>query len=218
MCSTKTKRDKNILITMKGWKDITLRKAIDLMNVKTEERDALDLIIEQVSILTGKTENQVELMSPKELIEMTETMFWMKTLPKAKATKVIKINGREYGLVDLERICLAQMIDIEEYYALGLNEYIEKILSVLYLPIKKRLPLTNKYTLEEYEPSAEREEDMLDCDMETMWGTALFFYRGVREYSLAMMAYLEGVKKKRTIELEVMRLQKMMQEEGRTEM
>lgn len=202
---------------MKSWKDISLAKALKLIRINAEGKDTLDLIIEQMAILKDKSSYEIELMNPTELIAEANKLTWLNKLPKEKLTKVIKVNGREYGITNLERICLAQMIDIESYYEQGLNDNIEKILSVLYLPIKKRIPLTNSYTLHEYEPSEEREADMLDMDMETMWGTALFFYRGVKAYSNAMTDYLEKQKEKRKIELEVMRLTTMIQKDEPTE-
>lgn len=191
---------------MKSWKDITLRKALKLMDIKTEGRDAIDIIIDQMAVLYNKTPGEIELMEPKELIAHTEKVEWLNKLPKSKLTKVIKVNGREYGITNLERICLAQMIDIEEYYALGLVDNIQKILSVLYLPIKSRIPLTDRYKLDEYEPSEQREEDILDVDMETMWGTILFFYHGVKVYSNAMTDYLDKERMKEMTRLEAMRM------------
>jgi hypothetical protein len=193
---------------MKGWKDISLGKAIELMNIPTTG-DAIDIIINQMAIIYDKTPYEIELMTPNQLIEFSNGMDWMSVMPKSKLTKVIKVNGREYGITNFNEICLAQMIDIEEYYSMGLNDTIHKILSVLYLPIKSRIPLTDRYKLEEYEPSEERENDMLDVDMETMWGTILFFYRGVKTYSAVTRDYLEQERTKSMIELEVMRLKKI---------
>lgn len=197
---------------MKSWKDISLRKALRLMSLNETAYDQLDLIIKQMAILLDKTEAQIELMEPKELFEFGDKFKFLGELPKPKETKVIKVNGREYGLTELTRIKLAQMIDIEEYYNLGLEKSIAQILSVLYLPIKKRIPLTSKYTLEDYEPDNEREEDMLDVDMETMWGTILFFYRGVTEYSNAMKVYLEQKEMEERTRLEALMLEKVVVE------
>jgi len=197
---------------MKSWKDISLRKALRLMSLNETAYDQLDLIIKQMAILLDKTEAQIELMEPKELFEFGDKFKFLGELPKPKETKVIKVNGREYGLTELTRIKLAQMIDIEEYYNLGLEKSIAQILSALYLPIKKRIPLTSKYTLEDYEPDNEREEDMLDVDMETMWGTILFFYRGVTEYSNAMKVYLEQKEMEERTRLEALMLEKVVVE------
>jgi hypothetical protein len=182
------------------------------MSLNETAYDQLDLIIKQMAILLDKTETQIELMEPKELFEFGDKFKFLGELPKPKETKVIKVNGREYGLTELTRIKLAQMIDIEEYYNLGLEKSIAQILSVLYLPIKKRIPLTSKYTLEDYEPDNEREEDMLDVDMETMWGTILFFYRGVTEYSNAMKVYLEQKEMEERTRLEALMLEKVVVE------
>lgn len=176
---------------MKSWKDITLRKAQKLESLP-KNIDTLDLIINQFSILKDIEISEVERLTPNELVEKANELEFLKELPAPKKADKIKINGRKYKLVDFSKMSLGQMVDIEEYYNEGLVDNAHRILSVLFLPTERKFPYL-KETIKPYEPDEVRENDMLDCDMETIWGTLLFFYLGEMTYTKDLLAYLEGV-------------------------
>jgi hypothetical protein len=95
---------------------------------------------------------------------------------------------------------LGQMVDIEEYYNEGLVDNAHRILSVMFLPTERKFPYLKETTIP-YEPDEVRENDMLDCDMETIWGTLLFFYLGEMKYTKDLLGYLEGTVQMRKEEL-----------------
>lgn len=176
---------------MKSWKDITLRKAQRLESLP-KGLDTLDLIINQFSILKDIEISEVERLTPNELVEKANELEFLKELPLPKKAERVKINGRKYKLVDFSKMSLGQMVDIEEYYNEGLVDNAHRILSVLFLPVERKFPYL-KETIKPYEPDEVRENDMLDCDMETIWGTLLFFYLGEMTYTKDLLAYLEGI-------------------------
>lgn len=171
---------------MKGWKDITLRQSMELEQIG--EMDQLDLIVNQYAIINNMTIEEVERMTPEELFIEAEKYKFLLTLPEPKEHKWIKVNGREYGLVDMTKLTLAQMVDIEEYYNMGLIENANKILSVLYLPKKKKW--FGKKEIEEYVPDTERENDILDLNMDIVWGSLLFFCLIEMVYTKGLLDYL----------------------------
>jgi len=174
---------------MKSWKDITLRKAQKLESLP-KTLDTLDLIINQYAILKDIEVSEVERLTPNELIEKTNELAFLKDLPIPKRTDVIKVNGRKYRLIDFNKMSLGQMVDIEEYYNEGLVHNSHRILSVMFLPVQRKFPFIKETTLP-YEPDEVRENDMLDCDMETIWGNLLFFYLGEMRYTKGLLDYLE---------------------------
>lgn len=173
---------------MKGWKDISLRKAIELETIG--EMDQMDLIVNQYAIINDLTIDEVERMTPEKLFIEAEKYKFLLTLPEPKEAKWVKVNGREYGLVDMAKLTLAQMVDIEEYYNMGLIENANKILSVLYLPVKRKW--YGKKEIEDYVPDTERENDILDLDMQTVWGSLLFFWIIEMKYTKGLLDYLMG--------------------------
>lgn len=176
----------------KSWKDITLEKAMEMEKIKS---DGLDQIIEVQAVLLGKTIEQVEAMTPAELTESIREWSFTKVLPKAKLTKDAKIGGRRYRMAELDKLSLAQMVDIEEYYNAGLKDNAHKIISVLMLPARRKaIKKWPFFAIEcdSYEPSEERENDMLKLDMETVWGNLLFFSTIASQFTSGLLASLQA--------------------------
>lgn len=194
---------------MKSWKDITLRKAIELEQLG--EMDKLDLIINQYAIINDMTIEEVEKMTPNELLEKSKEYQFILKMPEAKRTDFVKVNGRKYGLVDFSKMSLAQMVDIEEYYNDGVVGNAHKILSVLMLPVKRNIPFM-KVVLDEYEADEVRENDILDLDMELVWGNLLFFYLIEMKYMKDLLGYLQGQLKTTNQLMEMEKLRDLQQQ------
>ena len=175
------------------WKDITLEKALKIEAMKST---GLDAAIELQAILKGLTFDEVERWTPKQLTDANKECEFVKELPKAKLNKDAKVNGRRYRMAELDKLSLAQMVDIEEYYNAGLQDNAHRIVSVLMLPAKRKFtwkwPFV-KWEAGDYEPSEERENDMLQLDMELVWGNLLFFSTIVKEYTKGLRAYLAEI-------------------------
>jgi hypothetical protein len=174
---------------MKSWKDITLKKAIELEQLG--DMDKLDLIINQYAIINDMTIEEVEKMTPNELLESSKEYQFILNMPEAKRTDFVKVNGRKYGLVEFSKMSLAQMVDIEEYYNSGVVSNAHKILSVMMLPVKRHIPFM-KVVLDDYEADEVRENDILHLDMELVWGNLLFFYLIEMKYMKDLLGYLQG--------------------------
>lgn len=173
----------------KSWKDITMRTGIELAQLEIE--DPLELIKMQMAVIMDEDMDHIEKLPMGAIIEFTKEYEFIGKLPEKRLTKTIKHNGKTYGICDFDKMSLAQFVDIEEYYNNGLLPNLHKILSVFYLPIKKRNIFTGKYELEEYEPNEERENMFLDMDMEFIWSITLFFYHIGQEYIRLMKLSLD---------------------------
>lgn len=158
-----------------NWKDIKLKTAVELMQIDESNLDELEMVIKQISIIKDMDEADIEKWTPDILIKEIKEYEFIKNLPKAKLNKTFKYNNIEYQMCEMNKLTLAQMVDIEEYYKLGLKDNIEKIMSVLFLPVKSKNKITGKVVLEEYEPDLDRENAILEQDMEFVWSNLLFF-------------------------------------------
>jgi hypothetical protein len=172
---------------MKTWRDITLRQAIEIDQLG--EMDEIDLVINQMAIIRDKTIDEIEALSPLEFTKFVEEYKFMGEIPKAKRVKLFKREGKSYGMIELVDINLAQMVDIEEYYTDGFLKNAHKILSVLYLPVKKKNILTRGVVLEDYKADKEREDMFLDMDMEFVWQNMIFFWTIGQIYTKGLMDY-----------------------------
>jgi hypothetical protein len=103
------------------------------------------------------------------------------------------------------------MVDIEEYYKGGLEQNIDKIISILVLPVANKTILGTR-TLEEYQYDDERVEEVRKLDMEFVWQNILFFWTGVETYISSFRDYLAEVAKTTTTEMQMPNLLNMMRE------
>jgi hypothetical protein len=163
----------------KGWKDITLRMAIEIDGLG--DLDEIDLTINQMAIIRDVTIDEIEKLNPVELIEFVKEYDFMNTIPEPKLVKTFKRDKR-YGITELTDLKLAQMVDIEEYYGDGFLKNAHKILAVLYQPTKSYNIITKKYTLEDYKQDTKREDMFLDMDMDFIWSNLLFFWTIAKIY------------------------------------
>jgi hypothetical protein len=174
----------------KGWKDIRLYQLQEI-NSLPEFEDKLDMMIEYLSILLNVDVPHIENMPMKDLMAEFSKWDFLNVLPKEKEIKIIKIDGKKFGLIKFDEMSFAQLVDIEEYINDGgVIKNLHKILSVLYLPIDRYNILTKKYTLKSYEPSEEIQKGFLTLDMSILYPVALFFYRIVQVYLKTLVSSL----------------------------
>lgn len=185
----------------KSWKDIKLGTAMELMALEanSEEMEGIDFIIEQLSILQDRDIAEIENQEPSKIFEDFDEWKFLNDLPKGKFIPFVEIDKQEYGMTPANKITLAQMVDIEEYYKNGLEKNIDKIFSILLLPVKEK-SLFGKRTLEEYEYDDERAAKMADLDMEFVWSNMVFFWNGVTEYIAAFLDFSKEAMKTKTMQ------------------
>lgn len=183
---------------MKTWKDITLKQA-QALEMIDPSLDKLDTIVEQLSILKGIPAEEIErTWTPEDILVEGDKWAFLQKLPDAKEIKEIEIDGREYAMCNLQKLTLAQMVDIEEYYSAGIVENAHKIMAVLFLPKKKSWNPFKRTETEDYEWSEERENDMLKANMDFVWSNMLFFCVGVKKYTIGLLAYSQEMLKTST--------------------
>lgn len=181
----------------KSWKDITLEQGVELALLDIEDR--WELVTNQMAIILDTTMDDIESKPAALVYEFIHDWAFIKEMPPMKKLEHFKKDGQWYKLIDLGQMTLAQMVDIEEYYSMGLIQNVHKILSVLYLPAKKNI--FGKWTIEEYRPDTKREELFLKMDMESIWGTTLFFWTIVRTYTNGLKDYFNQETKKMNMKL-----------------
>lgn len=179
----------------KTWKDITLATAMELMRLEknAEGMEPIDFMVERLAILTDRDPVEIENQEPAKIFETNKEYEFLAKIPLAKYRPWTKVDGKEYGVPPLDKLTLAQMVDIEEYYKGGLEENLDKIVSILVLPVKEK-SLLGKKTLAEYEYDEERREELMKLDMEFVWQNILFFWNGVSRYIEGFTDFLEQKK------------------------
>lgn len=178
----------------KSWKDISLKMAIELIQLSPE--NDLDLIVNRLAILKDQDPADIEKMTFDDIAKEYKEWNFVSILPEQRKDETFKWNGVRYGRVNFAKISLAQMVDIEEFYAMGFLENVHNILSILYLPVKSYNFITKKYTLETYEFNKEVADSLLDIDFDFVYGNLLFFWTIARVYTSSLKDYLINKNKK----------------------
>lgn len=171
------------------WSDVTLAQMQEI-NTLPENMDKLDNMIEQLSILTDTDPFDIKRMPVDDMVKEFEKWSFINEQPQPKENKKIKVNGKNYYLIDLNKMSLGQLVDIEEYASEGVIENAHKILSVLYQPKKN---IFSK-ELKEYEPNKELEEGIKYLTLDVIYPTLLFFYLIVQTYLTVLEASLDKEK------------------------
>jgi hypothetical protein len=183
----------------KSWKDITLRMAIELIQLSPE--NDLDLIVNRLAILKDQDPADIEKMTFEDIAREHKEWEFVGTLPTQRKDETFKWNGVRYGRVNFAKLSLAQMVDIEEFYAMGFIENVHNILTILYLPTKSYNFITKKYTLESYEFNQEVADSLLDIDFDFVYGNLLFFWTIAKVYTNSLKDYL--IKRNQTQMMEI---------------
>lgn len=201
----------------KTWKDITLAKAMELMQLEAQidSMEPIDFMVERIAILEDKDPSEVENQTPKQIFDQNEQYSFMSRQPMAKHVPSVKVNGKEYGIAPLDKITLAQMVDIEEYYKAGLEKNLDKIISILVLPVKEK-SILGKRTLEDYEYDEDRVEELKSLDMDFVWQNILFFCAGVEKYMEGFLDFLQKETMKTEMTTQIASLTNMMLEYNKT--
>ena len=186
----------------KSWKDISLKMAIELIQLSPE--NDLDLIVNRLAILKDEDPADIEKMTFDDIAKEYKQWNFVGTLPEERKDETFKWNGIRYGRVNFAKLSLAQMVDIEEFYSMGFLENVHNILSILYLPVKNYNIITKNYTLESYEFNQEVADSLLDIDFDFVYGNLLFFWTIARVYTNSLKDYL--VKKNQTQMMEIANL------------
>ena len=168
----------------KGWGDITLEMFQELSELEQSD-DAIDNMLNELSIITGIEYEELEKRTWDDLIEIYKEYEFIKVLPEEAEIKIIELDGEEYGLADFKDLSLAQFIDADELIKDGVIKNLHKIMAILYNPITKKLR-KGKYLTEEYVIDPERENLFLTCGMDKIYPTLLFFYRVVKLYLMVI--------------------------------
>lgn len=179
----------------KDWSDIKLYQLQEIYTLP-EYDDKIDLMVNVLSILLDKDVDDIENMVVDDIFKIYDEWSFIQTPPKEKQVPIIKVDGKRYGMIDLNKLTLAQYADIEEYLSEGeVFDNIHRVLSVLYLPVKKYNYITKKYELEEYEPNEEREQMFKTVSMDVLYPVILFFYHIVKDYLIDLQHSLVQMKK-----------------------
>lgn len=161
----------------KDLSEITLGQYQDFLSVQSKNTDEEFVSQKMISIFCGISMLEVlkiRLTSLNEIIEHFSTIFSV----SHKLSTKFNHNGIEYGFVPkLESLTFGEYIDLET--SLAEWDSYHTAMSVLYRPIKDSYK--NMYSIEEYDPSEQKQMAMKDMPLSVVLGATVFFYHLERD-------------------------------------
>lgn len=129
----------------KSWNEITIGQYINLLPSNYKKLNAIQSTIHTLSILTGKSKEEIRQLPKDKAERMVKSLSWMENKPQGQYKKTFKLNGKRYKVDPNANTLLAgQYMDAMEILKRlpDDNETIEKnlhlLLSVVCRPQKRK--------------------------------------------------------------------------------
>lgn len=140
---SKIKKQENTINIKSSWNDITIKDFIQIQQIKNLDIDEISKEFEILSLLSGKTIQEIENLDILEWKKLRQSFNFLFTeIPKTdKFPDTLNINGVSYKVIKkIEELKAGQGIDLINYTKdnTKIISNLHKICSVVLLPINKR--------------------------------------------------------------------------------
>jgi len=160
-----------------NWSNVSVWQWQQLAKVLTKKEGdtELDIAVKTLSVLTNRTESQIDSLSLKELTEqLKEITFITDSQPDAKPVKYIKVNGKKYKCIyDIRNMPYARYMETK-FFGNDVVNNVHKIAASMVIPMQKTWLgwKEDKYDASKHEEYA---NDLLEASYESVYGSVVFF-------------------------------------------
>lgn len=180
---------------MKTFEKLTLWEYQELYKVHntkaTTDEEILDKAIETLSILEGKSRQEIEDRPYGELLSKSKevSILFSSTPLLDKPSSYLKIGGQLYKVcLNPRKLTTGQFTDVQGFLKRGRVENLHKVIASIVRPVKGIFRKEGKYDAENHEVIA---EEILDVNIMKILAISGFFLR-LWNYSIkALVPYLE---------------------------
>jgi hypothetical protein len=159
------------------WNDINVFQYQQLIALFTEEGNTeLDLIVRAGSIVTGKTEHEIDAMPYMQLKELGDSLKFIHTEIEPFAVQYIKANGRNYRCIyDIRKMPVARYIETKHFGSDTVGN-LHRLAASMVMP-QKRWMKFGHWVDAKYDASkhADYANDMLSAPVVNVLGSIVFF-------------------------------------------
>lgn len=160
------------------WNNVTVfqYQQINELYLSAKDMTELDLSVKVLSVLTGKTEHQIDSLPVKELGPLLESISFVHTEIQPQAVDRINVNGRVYKCIyDVRNIPAARYIE-SKHFSSDVMGNLHKIMACMVIPQKKTWFgwKDDKYDASKHSDYA---QDMLEAPIVSVLGSVVFFYQ-----------------------------------------
>jgi hypothetical protein len=112
----------------KSWNEITVSQWVELNSIDPKEYNSVFLhTLEAISILSDTDPEELEELSPEELIDLASQVSFIKREPSNKPNELVK----GFRLKPMDALTLGEFIDLEHYISQSVQNF-DILLSILY--------------------------------------------------------------------------------------
>ena len=116
----------------KSWNEVTVNQWVELNSIDQYEYNSVFLhTLEAISILSDTDPEELEELSPEELIDLASQVSFIKREPSNKPKQAVK----GFMLKPLDALTLGEFIDLEHYVSQSVQNF-DILLSILYKKTK----------------------------------------------------------------------------------
>ena len=166
------------LVVPNEWADITIEQFQAFEKNLASDDKKKDKLIKSISILCNVEEQMLMRLKKRDLQEIAlEINKLEKKEPLGmELKKTFEYKGFTYGLIpNMSEMTTGEFIDLETW-ANDSMENLHRIMSILYRPIIGKSNIAGQYKVENYNPTDEKENVMLDLPMDVALGCLNFFF------------------------------------------
>ena len=157
-----------------SWKDITLRKYLELQrDLQNHEDDPMAQFHYTMHHLCGISVDVILSMTHESHEKIKRSLDALMLNQELPLQRLITIDGIEYGFEpNLSKISYGAYLDITKYDTLGIDNNWAKIMSILYRPVIRKSK--ERYEIASYQGEVD-DELFLDVGMDVVFGCWFFF-------------------------------------------
>tara|TARA_R110000824_G_scaffold64463_5_gene168392 strand:+ start:501 stop:1106 length:606 start_codon:yes stop_codon:yes gene_type:complete len=179
-----------------NWSDITVRQYQQFMKVFESSKDEKTKSLEIVAIFCGLGKQELKRMDYKDLNKVSSIILKMteKDPSEIGVERNIKFKNINYAMIpNMSKMTTGEFVDLETYCENSVDN-LHKMMSVLYRKQIGDVSRWDRYEVESYEPTQEKEESMLDLPMSYALGVLNFFFHLGDKLLTDSNSYLEKLK------------------------
>ena len=176
-----------------NWNDINVyqwQQLQQVLNNRPESDTDLDLAVKCLSIITNKTELEIDFYSIEQLNKELKKTEFLHHAPNPKAVDHIEINGRRYKCIyDIRRLPFARYFETK-YFSNDVSKNLHNIAGCMVMPMKKNW--LGRWVVDKYDASKHEEyaQDMLEAKFVNVYGAVVFFYLVFKGWIKTSKGYL----------------------------
>ena len=170
-------KDKIKIKVPTDWSGVTLTQYLKFQKdlttyIKSGEEDEEYYFSILLKHFCGITNRYIKQIPADDLLNIKQDLTNLINNTEHKLKTIIKVNGKEYGFVNLSKITYGEYLDLTRFEEIAIDENWNQLMSILYRPIVKKKKYF--YQIEPY-TSEEDKEIFKDVPMDIHFGAYFFF-------------------------------------------